>query len=90
MEQNKKDLGGMARELLTPDRLRRAGVFNPEFVERLLAGQPKQRLRWHYFMLWQMIGFELWNEIFIESPPAAPSSGSRGARADEGSMTHEH
>jgi asparagine synthase (glutamine-hydrolysing) len=90
VEQYKKDLGGMARELLTPDRLRRAGIFNPKFVDRVLAAQPKQRLRWHYFMLWQMIGFELWNDIFIESPPAAPSGGSRAARADEGSMTHEH
>ena len=48
----------MARELLTPDRLRRSGIFNPEFVQAVLKAQPHQRLRWHYFLLWQMIGVE--------------------------------
>ena len=66
VEQFQKDLGPMARELLTPERLARAGVFNPEFVRGVLQARPHERLRWHYFMLWQMIGFELWHEVFIE------------------------
>jgi asparagine synthase (glutamine-hydrolysing) len=68
VEQFQKDLGPMARELLTPARLARSGVFNPEFVRGVLDARPHERLRWHYFMLWQMIGFELWHEVFIESP----------------------
>jgi asparagine synthase (glutamine-hydrolysing) len=73
VEQFGKDLGPMAREVLTPERLRRSGVFNPDFVRGVLAAKPHQRLRWHYFMLWQMIGFELWSDIFVEgrSPVAA-------------------
>jgi asparagine synthase (glutamine-hydrolysing) len=71
VEQYQKDLGPMARELLTPERLARAGVFNPEFVRRVLDARAHERLRWHYFMLWQMIGFELWHEIFVESPSFA-------------------
>ena len=67
VEQFQKDLGPMARELLTPARLARSGVFNPEFVRGVLDARPHERLRWHYFMLWQMIGFELWHEVFIES-----------------------
>jgi asparagine synthase (glutamine-hydrolysing) len=66
VEQFDKDLGTMARELLTPARLSLGGIFNPVFVQRVLAAKPHQRLRWHYFMLWQMIGVELWNETFTK------------------------
>jgi asparagine synthase (glutamine-hydrolysing) len=68
VEQYGKDLGAMARRLLTPERLRRSGIFDPEFVRKVLEARPHQRLRWHYFMLWQMIGVELWQETFIDSP----------------------
>jgi len=64
VEQYKRDLRGMALELLTPERLRRTGVFNPRFVRDVLSARPQQRLRWHYFMLWQMLGLELWHEAF--------------------------
>jgi asparagine synthase (glutamine-hydrolysing) len=66
VEQYDKDLGAMARELLTPARLAETGVFNPTFVQQVLAAKPHQRLRWHYFMLWQMIGVELWRETFTK------------------------
>ncbi len=65
VEQYKKDLGPMARAVLTSDRLRQSGIFNPDFVKAVLDAKPHQRLRWHYFMLWQMIGFELWHDTFI-------------------------
>jgi asparagine synthase (glutamine-hydrolysing) len=64
VEQYQKDLGPMVRELLSPDRLRRSGIFNPGFVQAVVKAQPRQRLRWHYFMLWQMIGVETWLETF--------------------------
>ncbi len=67
VEQYKKDLRSLALEVLTPDRLRSSGVFNPEFVRRVLDAKPHPRLRWHYFMLWQMIGVELWRDIFTGS-----------------------
>jgi asparagine synthase (glutamine-hydrolysing) len=69
VEQYRKDLRPLALEMLSPDRLRRSGVFNPAFVQAVLAAKPHQRLRWHYFMLWQMIGVEMWQEVF-----AAPQS----------------
>ena len=81
VEQYKKDLGHLAREMLTPQRLRASGVFNPEFVESVLRARPHQRLRWHYFVLWQMIGVELWRDIFLGSGPAlsAPVDSPRPA-----------
>ena len=74
VEQYQKDLGPMARELLTPDRLRASGIINPGFVQAVLDAKPHQRLRWHYFLLWQMIGFELWHETFIGSPASTVAS----------------
>jgi len=69
VEQYKKDLEPLAREMLTPDRLRRSGVFNPEFVQAVLKARPHQRLRWHYFLLWQMIGVEIWQDTFAHGQP---------------------
>jgi asparagine synthase (glutamine-hydrolysing) len=81
VEQYQKDLGPMVREMLSPDRLRRSGIFNPEFVRAVLKAEPRQRLRWHYFLLWQMIGVETWLATFAQGQPApagAISSGRRG------------
>jgi asparagine synthase (glutamine-hydrolysing) len=79
VEQYQKDLGPMVREMLSPDRLRRSGIFNPEFVRAVLTAQPRQRLRWHYFMLWQMIGVETWLATFTEGQ-AAPAGVGPAAR----------
>lgn len=59
----------MVREMLSPDRLRRSGIFNPEFVRTVLKAAPHQRLRWHYFLLWQMIGVETWLDTFAHGQP---------------------
>ena len=74
VEQYQKDLGPMVREALSPDRLRRSGIFNPAFVQAVLKAEPRQRLRWHYFLLWQMIGVETWLATFAEPMPARPAA----------------
>jgi asparagine synthase (glutamine-hydrolysing) len=74
----------MAREVLTPERLRRSGIFNPEFVRTVLDAEPRQRLRWHYFMLWQMMGVEIWQELFTESTSAPPVAGAATTVTREG------
>jgi hypothetical protein len=33
----------------------------------VLKAQPHQRLRWHYFLLWQMIGVETWLTTFAQT-----------------------
>jgi hypothetical protein len=43
----------------------------------VLKAEPHQRLRWHYFMLWQMIGVEMWLAAFgqLHQPtPARPAA----------------
>jgi asparagine synthase (glutamine-hydrolysing) len=78
VEQYQKDLGPMVREMLSPDRLRRSGIFNPEFVQAVLRAEPRQRLRWHYFLLWQMIGVETWLDEF--GRPLQATAGRQAAR----------
>jgi asparagine synthase (glutamine-hydrolysing) len=84
VEQYKKDLRPMALEVLTPDRLRQSGVFNVDFVQRVLDAKPRPGLRWHYFLFWQMIGLELWREIFIEGEPLRSEPPARPPAAVEG------
>ncbi len=67
VEQYHKDLGPVARETLSEGRLAQSGIFNPGFVRAVLAARPHQRLRWHYFMLWQMIGVQTWLDTFTGS-----------------------
>jgi asparagine synthase (glutamine-hydrolysing) len=80
VEQYQKDLGPMVRETLSPDRLRRSGIFNPGFVRAVLKAEPRQRLRWHYFLLWQMIGVETWLATFTQDQ-AAPAGAGPAARS---------
>ncbi|MBF0621027.1 MAG: asparagine synthase (glutamine-hydrolyzing) [Magnetococcales bacterium] len=53
-----------ALEWLSPQRLKDDGLFNPVFVDKILHSQPDNRLRWHYFLLYLMVGTSLWVELF--------------------------
>jgi asparagine synthase (glutamine-hydrolysing) len=79
VEQYRKDLGPMVLQMLSPDRLRRSGIFNPEFVQAVLKARPHQRLRWHYFLLWQMIGVETWLATFGQGQPVPVHPAAKGA-----------
>lgn len=72
VEQYRKDLGPVARETLSASRLAQSGIFNPGFVRAVLAARPHQRLRWHYFMLWQMIGVQSWLDAFASIRSLTP------------------
>jgi len=88
VEQYQKDLGPMVRQMLSPDRLRRSGIFNPDFVRAVLKAEPRQRLRWHYFLLWQMIGVETWLATFTEQAPQEfPKAVSKGRAVPTGASS---
>jgi asparagine synthase (glutamine-hydrolysing) len=63
----KVKLRPLARDLLSPERVRRAGVFNPEFVTRL-QDEHERGVANHRKLLWTLLMFELWHESFIETP----------------------
>lgn len=81
VEQYRKDLRPLAAQVLTPERLRRDGIFNPRFVAAILNAPSSKRLRWHYFMLWQMIGVHFWHELFIAEPWGARLPSATVARS---------
>ena len=73
----KVKLRPLARDLLSPERVRRAGVFNPEFVARL-QDEHERGVANHRKLLWTLLMFELWHESFVETPRRIETSvGSR-------------
>ncbi len=66
----------LARDLLSPERVRRAGVFNPEFVSRL-QDEHERGVANHRKLLWTLLMFELWHESFIETPKRIETSVSK-------------
>ncbi len=62
----KGKLRPLARDLLSPDRVKKAGVFNPEYVTRL-QDEHERGVANHRKLLWTLLMFELWHESFIET-----------------------
>jgi asparagine synthase (glutamine-hydrolysing) len=63
----KGKLRPMARDLLSPGRLRSHGLFNPDYVTRLLD-EHERGVANHRKLLWTLLMFELWHESFVETP----------------------
>ncbi|MHB8811518.1 MAG: asparagine synthase (glutamine-hydrolyzing) [Desulfobulbaceae bacterium] len=59
----------LADRYLSLERLKRDGLFNHNFVIKVLQARPDQRLRWHYFLLYLMIGTNIWLDIFEHHEP---------------------
>jgi asparagine synthase (glutamine-hydrolysing) len=63
--QFQKDLKVAVQDQLTRESVDGLGFFNYSFIEEILRHPPHPRLRWHYFMIWVMLGFHQWYDIFI-------------------------
>ncbi|MDR0765674.1 MAG: asparagine synthase (glutamine-hydrolyzing) [Odoribacteraceae bacterium] len=61
----KKELGETARRILTRERVERQGIFNHEYIRRIIEHAPSPRLRWHYNFLWLLVGLAVWEEQFL-------------------------
>ncbi|MBA3513730.1 MAG: asparagine synthase (glutamine-hydrolyzing) [Pyrinomonadaceae bacterium] len=72
----KGKLRPLARDLLSPARVRRAGVFNPEYITRL-QDEHERGIANHRKLLWTLLMFELWHESFIETPRRIETSVGR-------------
>ncbi|MCA1556096.1 MAG: asparagine synthase C-terminal domain-containing protein [Acidobacteria bacterium] len=57
----------LARDLLSPARLSRHGLFDPAYVARLQDAHERGAAN-HRKLLWTLLIFELWHESFIETP----------------------
>ena len=69
----KVKLRPLARDLLSPERVKRAGVFDPAYVTRL-QDEHERGVANHRKLLWTLLMFELWHESFIETPRRIESS----------------
>jgi asparagine synthase (glutamine-hydrolysing) len=73
----KGKLRPLARDLLSPERVRRAGVFNADYITKLQT-EHERGVANHRKLLWTLLMFELWHESFIETPRRIETSvGSR-------------
>ncbi|MEP6925615.1 MAG: asparagine synthase (glutamine-hydrolyzing), partial [Pyrinomonadaceae bacterium] len=59
----KGKLNPLVRELLAPERLKKQGIFNSVFVQKLLVEHEQGRAN-HYKTLWTLIIFQLWYDNF--------------------------
>jgi asparagine synthase (glutamine-hydrolysing) len=57
----------LARDLLSPARLARHGLFDSAYVARL-QDEHERGVANHRKLLWTLLVFELWHESFIETP----------------------
>jgi len=62
----KGKLRPLARDLLSQERVRKAGVFNAAYVTRL-QDEHERGVANHRKPLWTLLMFELWHESFIET-----------------------
>jgi asparagine synthase (glutamine-hydrolysing) len=69
----KAELRPLARDLLSSERLRRGGLFNPEYVARLQE-EHECGVANHRKLLWTLLSFELWRESFVETPKRIETS----------------
>ncbi len=73
----KGKLRPLARDLLSPERVKRAGVFNPDYVTRL-QDEHERGVANHRKLLWTLLMFELWHESFIETARRIETSMNSG------------
>ena len=62
----KGSLRPLARDLLSPDRIRKSGLFNADYVTKL-QDEHERGLANHRKPLWTLLMFELWQESFVET-----------------------
>ena len=62
----KGGLKDLAEKVLSRDSVEERGIFNHEYIRRILDARPSQSMRWHYFFLLNLVGLEYWFRIFID------------------------
>lgn len=55
----------LCAEYLSKSRVKDGGLFNYDFIERTLSAKPNNHMRWHYHLLFLMLGTVIWRDVFI-------------------------
>jgi asparagine synthase (glutamine-hydrolysing) len=64
----RKDLTAYAFELLDSPRARQRGIFNPNFVRKLLQDHARTSLVNHSSAIWTLLCLELWFQTYMDTP----------------------
>jgi len=56
-----------AEQLLPEGNLVKIGLIKKDYIERVIRHYPQPEMAKHYTLLWNLLTFELWYEIFIKS-----------------------
>lgn len=59
-----QELKSLSDIYLSYESVTKVGLFNYDFIAAIKGAKPSQKLRWHYFMLYLMIGVMIWIEQF--------------------------
>src|SRR4030095_15296581 len=62
----RREARSFVRAILSPAALRRRGLFNPTYVEKLL-GEHEAGSADHGTPIWGLLNLELWHRLFIDS-----------------------
>jgi asparagine synthase (glutamine-hydrolysing) len=80
----RKDLTTYAFELLDSPRARQRGIFNPEFIRKLLTEHARTSSVNHSSAIWNLLCLELWFQTYMDAPrlpvdisPQAQTTGNR-------------
>ena len=60
-------LNPLLREMLTSERLKAQGIFNPVFVQQLIK-EHETGAASHHKELWTLLVFQLWRDSFLQKP----------------------
>ncbi|HPQ40752.1 MAG TPA: asparagine synthase-related protein, partial [bacterium] len=67
----RRELRGIIDTVLSPDVIRRRGVFNPQAVEAVKAAFYDTGRERHPFKVWNLALFELWCRFHLDAPPGS-------------------
>ncbi|WP_057832655.1 asparagine synthase (glutamine-hydrolyzing) [Colwellia sp. TT2012] len=54
----------LINQYLTEDKVNSIGLFNYNFIKKVVNTSASKKYRWHYFILYLMLGTHIWVELF--------------------------
>ena len=60
------ELSGLLESLLSPQYLKKQGIFKPEYISKIRSGFKSSKL-FYARQLWAILNFQLWHKIYIEN-----------------------
>jgi len=63
--QFQRDLKKTAEIILNKERIQNQKLFNYEYIKYIIEYPPSKSMQWHYFYLWNLVGFQIWYDMFI-------------------------